>query len=127
MESFYQTLNNLGYTHPVHPTMVYLPIGCIMAAFIFGVAAVLFNRTSLSTSAKHCITLALIAVIPTIIFGYMDWHHFLGGTWIFPIRMKMILAGLLLVLLATTVGYNWKFKATEKPFSLYTLSVFSMS
>lgn len=37
MDAFYQALNDFGYTHPVHPTMVYLPIGGVMAAFIFGI------------------------------------------------------------------------------------------
>lgn len=114
MASIYQVLNSLGYTHPVHPTMVYLPIGCIMAAFIFGAVAALCNRPGLLTSARHCVTLALIAVIPTVIFGYVDWQHFLGGAWIFPIRMKMILAGIFLVLLSFTVGFCWKFSANRK-------------
>jgi uncharacterized membrane protein len=114
MESFYLILSNLGYTHPIHPTMVYLPIGGIMAALIFGITAVLLQRSSLLTSAKHCSTLALIALLPTIIFGYMDWQHFLGGQWIFPIRMKMILAALLLVLLFSSTMYQWRPGANTK-------------
>jgi len=122
MESFYQTLSNLGYTHPVHPTLVYLPIGCVMAAFIFSLIALLFNRTSIWTSAKHCIILAFIAVPPTMILGYMDWQYFHGGAWLFPIRMKIILACLLIVLLSGTVVYNLKSNLSKKKLIvLYTL------
>lgn len=127
MESFYQTLYNLGYTHPVHPTMVYLPIGCVMAAFIFGLTSVFFNRSGLLISAKHCITLAVIAAIPTIIFGYMDWQYFHGGNWIFPIRMKIFLAALLMVLLTITVVFQWKLDASRKSIlALFTFCFFNV-
>lgn len=105
MDKFYQFLNNLGYDHPLHPTMVYLPIGCIMAALIFGVIGALFNRNSLVTTARHCCSLALAGVLPTVLLGYMDWQHYFSGILFFPIKVKMILAGVLLVLLAVTVAY----------------------
>lgn len=127
METFYQTLYTLGYTHPVHPTMVYLPIGCVMAAVIFGLTAMFFKRSSLLISAQHCINLAFIAALPTIIFGYMDWQYFLGGNLIFPIRMKIFLAALLILLLFITVVYQWKFSRNRKPLlALYTLCFFNV-
>ena len=69
MEAFYEALQRLGYTHPVHPTMIYLPIGGVMAAFIFGLMAVFLNRSDASISARYSIILAFIAVFPTILFG----------------------------------------------------------
>lgn len=127
MELFYQTLYNLGYTHPVHPTMVYLPIGGVMAAFIFGIIGVLFKRASLLTSAKHCTVLALIAVFPAILFGYMDWQYFRGGNWVFPIIMKMTLAAFLILLLSITVVRQWKFGENGKiVLTLYTLCFFNV-
>lgn len=127
MESFYQVLFSLGYTHPVHPTLVYLPIGGVMAAFIFGVVGALFNRPTLMTSARHCIILALIAVFPAIILGYMDWQYFRGGNWMFPIVMKMILAGMLIILLTVTIVRQWKFRENRKVILvLYTLCFFNV-
>ncbi len=56
--------------------------------------------------------LALIALLPTAVLGYADWQHRFAGDLIFPITMKLILAGLLLVLLvvAIVLGFrteNW--------------------
>lgn len=127
MESFYQALHSLGYTHPVHPTMVYLPIGGVMAAFIFGLIGVLFNRPSVLTSARHCVVLALVAVFPAIFFGYLDWQYFRGGNWMLPIIMKMILAALLIILLSITVVGQWKFRKNRKTLLLlYTLCFFNV-
>lgn len=122
MEAFYQALNSLGYTHPVHPTLIYLPIGGVMAAFIFGILSVLLNRSSLAVSARHSIVLAFFGAFPTIFFGYTDWQYFHGGAWMFPIIMKIILAGTLIVLLLFTLLSHWKFKAGMKIIlPLYTL------
>ena len=37
--------------------------------------------------------LAFLGLFPTVLAGYVDWQHFYGGTWLFPIKMKMLLAG----------------------------------
>ena len=31
----------------------------------------------------HCVVLAILAAIPTRVFGYFDWQHFYGGVLIF--------------------------------------------
>jgi uncharacterized membrane protein len=122
MEAFYQALNGFGYTHPVHPTMVYLPIGGVMAAFIFGIIAVLFRQSSFAVSARHSILLAFIASFPTIFLGYMDWQHFHGGNWMFPIKMKIFLAALLVILLSITLLNHYRYKSGMKiTILLYTL------
>jgi len=102
MHSFYEALAGIGYTHPVHPTLTHLPIGLVVASLIFGLAAWLLGYSNLATTARHCITLALIGAFPTILAGFMDWQHFYGGAWIFPIKMKILLAMVLLILLSTT-------------------------
>jgi uncharacterized membrane protein len=114
MDAFYQALNDFGYTHPVHPTMVYLPIGGVMAAFIFGIIAVLFRGSSFAISARHSILLAFFASFPTIFLGYMDWQHFYGGNWMFPIKMKIALATLLVVLLFITILNHYRYKSGMK-------------
>jgi uncharacterized membrane protein len=75
-EFIYQTLANFGYTHPFHPTLIHLPIGMVMGAFLFALAAFIFRRTDLAQTAHHCIILGLITVIPAALLGLMDWLHF---------------------------------------------------
>ena len=112
MESVYQTLAKIGYTHPLHPTLTHLVMGLVMGAFIFVLIATFFRRESLARTAWRCMVLALIALLPTAVLGYADWQHRFAGDLIFPITMKLILAGLLLVLLvvAIVMGFrteNW--------------------
>jgi uncharacterized membrane protein len=106
IESIYQTLANFGYTHPLHPTLTHLPIGMVMGAFFFALAALIFRRTSLSRSARHCSVLALIAAGPTVLLGLMDWQHFYRGTFLLPIQMKLVLAGILIILLFLAVVFG---------------------
>ena len=72
----YQTLAKFGYTHPLHPTLTHLPIGMVMGAFFFVLVALTFRRANLAKTARHCSVLALIAAVPTILLGIMDWQHF---------------------------------------------------
>jgi uncharacterized membrane protein len=95
----YRTLASLGYTHPLHPPMTHLPIGLVIGALVFAVGARALRRSNLAVTGRHCIALALITVIPTMLLGFFDWQHFYAGAWIFPIKMKLGLASLLLVLL----------------------------
>jgi uncharacterized membrane protein len=112
MESVYQILAKIGYNHPLHPTLTHLVMGLVMGAFIFVLIATFFRRESLARTAWRCMVLALIALLPTAVLGYADWQHRFAGDLIFPITMKLLLAGLLLVLLvvAIVIGFraeNW--------------------
>ncbi len=108
MESVYEILAKIGYTHPLHPTLTHLVMGLVMGAFIFVLIAMFFRRESLARTAWHCILLALIALLPTAVLGYADWQHRFAGDLIFPITMKLILAGLLLVLLVIAVVMGFR-------------------
>jgi uncharacterized membrane protein/cytochrome c2 len=103
----YQTLAKFGYTHPLHPALTHLPIGMVMGAFIFALAAIIFRRTSLTQTARYCVILGLLAAIPTALLGIMDWMHFYGGTLLLPFKMKIILAVILItfLLLAVVIGF----------------------
>ena len=107
IEFVYQTLTKFGYTHPLHPTLTHVPIGMVIGAFLFALAALIFRWASLTRTARHCVILALIVAVPTAILGLMDWQHFYGGALIFPIKMKLVLAGVLLIFLtlAVIVGF----------------------
>jgi uncharacterized membrane protein len=92
--------------------LTHLVMGLVMGAFIFVLIATFFRRESLARTAWRCMVLALIALLPTAVLGYADWQYRFSGDLIFPITMKLILAGLLLVLLvvAIVMGFrteNW--------------------
>jgi uncharacterized membrane protein len=126
-ESIYQTLTNFGYNHPIHPTLTHVPIGMVMGAFIFVLIAVITRKTNLAQTARHCSVLALIAAVPTALLGLMDWQHFYGGSLLFPIKMKLILAAILIVFLALAVIFGFFGETFSKlVISLYTLSLFSV-
>jgi uncharacterized membrane protein/cytochrome c5 len=123
IDFIYQTLAGFGYTHPLHPTLTHLPIGMVMGAFLFALSALIFRRTSLNHTARHCAVLALIAAGPTALLGLMDWQHFYGGAFLLPITMKLILAGILIVLLFLAVVFGVR----EEPFSGKVFFLYAVS
>jgi len=124
----YAILERIGYPHPMHPPLTHLPIGLIMGAFFFSLAAIVFKRDSLTTTARHCVILALIALPIAAGAGLLDWQQFYGGAWLFPIKMKMVLAGVLLVLLAiAVVGTSPKVSRTRNPLALYVLCLIAVT
>lgn len=99
----YNFLARMGYSHPIHPTEVHMPIGLVTGALVFALVALVFRRETPEISARHCIILAFIWAFPTMLFGFMDWQHFYGGAWLFPIKMKLILAPSLVMLLLLAI------------------------
>jgi uncharacterized membrane protein len=108
MESIYSYLSALGYTHPLHPAFVHLPAGLTIGGFVFFLLGFLLRHTGLSRTAGHCMVLAFLSAIPTAVAGYLDWQHYYAGSLIFPIRMKLVLAGILLVLLAAVAAGSFR-------------------
>ena len=127
IESIYQILANFGYTHPLHPTLTHVPIGMVMGAFLFALAGLVFRHDVLTRTARHCMVLGLIVLPPTLILGVMDWQHFYGGAWLFPIKMKLVLGGILLLVLILAVVYGFLAKSFSKIIlALYVLSLLSV-
>ena len=98
-ENLYSYLAELGYHHPLHPALTHLPVGLTIGAFVFIALAWLLRQPRYAHTARHCTVLAFLAAIPTAILGYMDWQHFYGGTMLFPVQAKLVLASALLILL----------------------------
>jgi uncharacterized membrane protein len=125
--SFYQFLNHFGYSHPIHPALVHLPIGLVAGAFILGWLAFLFNRDQLARSARHCLTLAFLFWFPVVLFGFMDWQHFYKGVWLTPIKVKMGLSGILFILFLVALVFGFRKKGTPKTaLTVYTLGLMSV-
>ena len=98
-----------------------------MGTFIFVLIAVISRKKNLAQTARHCSVLALIAAVPTALLGLMDWQHFYGGSLLFPIKMKLILAGILIVFLTLAVIFGFFGETFSKlVISLYALSLFSV-
>lgn len=98
MERFYQLLEAIGYTHPIHPPFTHIPVGLVIGAFLLGVISLLFRLQMAGRAARYCMIIAFISIFPTVLFGYMDWQHFYAGGWLSPIKTKLVLAGILLIL-----------------------------
>lgn len=96
----------IGYHHPIHPTEVHMPIGLVVGTLGFSLVGWVFRRPVLAQAGRYCFILAFLFMFPTIIFGIMDWQYYYNGLWLHPIKMKVILSGILLILLATGVWLN---------------------
>ena len=88
---FYVWIAGIGYSHPLHSAVTHLPVGLTIASFIFIFLAYIVKLPKYAQSAKHCAVLALLASIPTAVAGYLDWQHFYGGSYLFPIKIKRLI------------------------------------
>ena len=110
LDWLYDALDRIGYTHPIHPALVHMPIGLVVGATAFIGMATLTRYRHFRVSGHHVLTLALIFWFPTVLFGITDWLRYLGGAWLFVIKVKLALAVVLFVLLVTGVvlGFGGK-------------------
>ncbi len=126
---FYRLLTDkLGFSDPIHAAIVHLPIGFVVGAFIFGWLAVLFGREKWALSARHCVILAFFFWFPVVFFGLTDWEHYYGRAWLPPIKIKLILAGLLFILLTCCLVFGASKKAVSKwvILTLYTFCLINV-
>jgi len=100
-EIIFEFLNKIGFAHPLHPAFTHIPMGMVMGAVVFRLAAFLPRFRFLAKTGYHCIILGLLGVFPTAFAGYLDWQHTYGGEWEFLIILKITLAIVLTILLAT--------------------------
>lgn len=106
--SLYRFLGSLGYHHPLHPTQLHIPVGMVIGAFILGGIGSFRNHRELKHAAWYCVVIALVFAFPTILTGLLDWRHFFAGAMLFPFKIKLILAGVLLFLLLAAYGLGRK-------------------
>ena len=96
MEGLYQFFDVIGYVHPIHPPFTHIPVGLVIGAFLLGVISLLFRLQMAGRAARYCMIIAFISIFPTVLFGYMDWQHYFAGGWLSPIKIKLVLAAILL-------------------------------
>lgn len=121
IDTLYATLESLGFTHPLHPAVVHIPMGMVIGAVMFGFAGLLWKKESLEKTAFHCVVLALIFIVPTLITGVLDWQAKLGGEWEALIIIKIILGLLLTGLLTTAVVLQSRGAEPKKLLIIYLL------
>ena len=123
IDSFYQFLVSRGFTDPPHALLTHMPIGLITGALLFFLVAVLFRRKVLVPTARHVSILAFVFIFPTILFGVLDWLHYFRGAWLLQIKIKMILAGAVLLIVAAGIVLGREVKVRTVPqLVLYALA-----
>lgn len=120
IDAVYQLLEQVGFTHPLHPAITHLPMGMAMGAFLFGVASLKWDV--LAGTARHCAVLGVIFVPPTIVLGIFDWQHYYDGDWSALFITKFVLALLLPLLLLAAVAVGSRGRDDSRlPLVLYAL------
>jgi uncharacterized membrane protein len=123
IDALYRFLARLGFTDPLHAPIVHIPIGLVIGAFCFFALAVIFKRKHLILTARQISIMALVFAFPSILLGVFDWIHFYHGALISAIKIKMVLAGLLLVLLGLGIILGGEKKVGSWPMGIiYVLS-----
>ena len=91
IDQLYQMLEQIGFTHPLHPAMTHIPMGMVMGSFVFTLSHMVLKKPDLLKTAHYCIVLALLGVVPTALLGFMDWQYKFEGEWSGIILTKIIL------------------------------------
>ena len=120
----YGLLEKVGYLHPLHPILVHVTVGTVMAAFLFALGGWILGRAGFYTTARHIIVLSFFSWFVTFALGLLDWAHYYGGEMFRTIQMKIILAIVLLALQGAVIGVNRKVSPDSKiSLILYALCV----
>lgn len=119
IDSLYTSLANIGFTHPLHPMLTHVPMGMVIGMALFSLVGILAKNNTLMQTAFHCSVLALVAVVPVVGAGILDWLHLLQGSWNPYIIAKMILATILTLLLALSIILKRRGASPGRMFLIY--------
>ncbi len=124
INSLYHFLEQAGYSHPLHPAATHIPIGCIIAAFLFLFISMITRRPDFHQTARHCVGLALVFLPIAAVLGYMDWQHNFSGAWLWPIKAKLALGTSLFVclIIATKIRRQLN-RPSAKMLLIYTIGL----
>jgi mono/diheme cytochrome c family protein len=99
-----------------------MPVGLVIGAFLLGAISLLFRLEMAGRAARYCMIIAFISIFPTVFFGYTDWQHYFAGGWLNPIKVKLILAAVLLVLAVISLALGrGNERASSHVVGIYTL------
>ncbi len=114
VETVYHYFEKLGFMHPLHPVVNYLPMGMVVGGFVFILIYALFKKPEYLTSASHCITLGFVSLIITALLGYMDWQYRLKGTMNNTMSMKIVLTAALALMMMICIKQSFSYKSDSK-------------
>jgi uncharacterized membrane protein len=118
----YGLLGKVGYFHPLHPILVHITLGTVIAAFLFAVGRWLFGKPGFYTTARQIMVLSFFSAFLTIALGLIDWSHFYDGQIFNTITMKIVLGIVLVILQGATIVVNRKTTTDSKlPIVFYSL------
>jgi uncharacterized membrane protein len=101
---FYGLLGLVGFSHPLHPVLITMVVGPVIASFLFVAVAFFFKKPEYYKTGRQLTVVAFLFWFPTVAVGLLDWVHFYGGsTKMAEINVKLVLAGVLFVLLLTNI------------------------
>jgi uncharacterized membrane protein len=103
LDYLYAFLASHGFDEPLHSPITHMPIGLTAGALLFFLVAVIFKKKALVLTARHASILAFIFVFPTIMLGVMDWIHFYHAALFTPIKIKMALASVAVIVLGAGI------------------------
>ncbi len=121
VENIYAFLEKMGYSHPLHPMLTHVPMGMIIGMVVFSFLGLIWKNKNFDQTAYYCSGLALVAIVPVILAGLLDWQQFQQGEWNKYIIAKMILAAILTILLIFSVVLKRKNTTPGKMFLIYIL------
>lgn len=121
VENIYTLLEKIGYTHPLHPMLTHVPMGMVIAMAVFSFLGLFWKDKNFDQTAYYCAVFALVAMLPIIATGLLDWLHYQQGEWNPYIIIKMILAVVLTVLLIVAVVLKRKGTTPGRMFLIYLL------
>lgn len=121
IERLYSFLEAIGFSHPLHPMFTHIPMGMVIGMVAFSLLGLLWKKPNFNQTAFHCSVFALLAIIPVISAGLLDWRQFQGGDWNGLIITKMVLGALLTALLITSVILKKKGVPPRKIVLIYLL------
>lgn len=126
--AIYGALEALNYPHPLHPQLTHITIGMVFGAFLFALLSLAFRHQAMRGAATYSAAVAFVSLFATATLGYLDWQYFFAGGRLQPVMIKLILAGILVILLAgaliVTAGRTSY--ATAPAVILYTLCMSSV-
>lgn len=103
IENIYGFLEGIGFTHPLHPAMVHIPMGMVMGAVTFRLVSLIPKFKYLAKTGYYCVILGLLGVFPSVATGVMDWQYRYNGAMEFLFILKMILAAAMTLVLLVIV------------------------
>lgn len=110
--------------HPVHQTVVVIPVGLLLASVVFDLIAVFTSRPTMAVVSFWMLTSGLLGGLVAAPFGLIDWLSIPAGT---RARRVGALHGGGNVVVLVLFGASWALRTAEGylPWGAVALSVFA--